>query len=61
MITAVSLEATIGEATSDITILDDDSQLQIWCIIFTFGKISITVTIMLGIIISCGTKWNCDL
>ena len=64
MITAVSLGATIGEATSDITILDDDSQLQIWCIIFkkiTFGKISITVTIMLGIIISCGTKWNCDL
>ena len=34
MITAVSLEATIGEATSDITILDDDSQLQIWCIIY---------------------------
>ena len=32
MITAVSLEATIGETTSDITILDDDSQLQIWCI-----------------------------
>ena len=32
MITAVSLGATIGEATSDITILDDDSQLHIWCI-----------------------------
>ena len=33
MITAVSLGATIGgDATSDITILDDDSQLQIWCI-----------------------------
>ena len=32
MITAVSLEATIGETTSDITIFDDDSQLQIWCI-----------------------------
>ena len=30
MISAVSLGATIGEATSDITILDDDSQLQIW-------------------------------
>ena len=26
MITAVSLGATIGNATSDITILDDDSQ-----------------------------------
>ena len=33
MITAVSLGATIGEATSDITILDEDSQLQIWCIL----------------------------
>ena len=31
MITAVSLGATIGgDATSDITILDDDGQLQIW-------------------------------
>ena len=62
VITAVSLGAAIGgDATSYITILDNDSQLQIWCNIFLKITISITVTIMLGIIISCGTKWNCDL
>ena len=41
VITAVSLGATIGEATSDITILDDDSQLQIWCIIYLLNNINL--------------------